>query len=111
MEITQNQGKKDFQIYFIRQYIREVMDAPNAPNPANPNAQDQFVNAVQGPTNQAQGSAVQNKAQGPANNNAQVGQNVPMQPPQQLAPAQPVPTGPVAPAPQILYQNWIGEET
>ena len=35
------------------------MDAPNAPNPANPNAQDQFVDAVQGPTNQAQGPAVQ----------------------------------------------------
>ena len=41
------------------------MDAPNAPNPANPNAQDQFVDAVQGPTNQAQGPAVQNQAQGP----------------------------------------------
>ena len=26
------------------------MDAPNAPNPANPNAQDQFVDVVQGPT-------------------------------------------------------------
>ena len=25
------------------------MDAPNAPNPGNPNAQDQFVDAVQGP--------------------------------------------------------------
>ena len=54
--------------------------------PANPNAQDQFMDAVQGPTNQAQGPAVQNQAQGPAvqnqaqgpaNNNAQVGQNVP----------------------------------
>ena len=42
------------------------MDAQNAPNPANPNAQDQFVDAVQGPTNQAQGLAVQNQAQGPA---------------------------------------------
>ena len=50
------------------------MDAPNAPNPANPNAQDQFVDAVQGHTNQVQGPAVQNQAQGPANNNAQVGQ-------------------------------------
>ena len=29
------------------------MDAPNAPNPANPNAQDQFLDAVQGPVNQA----------------------------------------------------------
>ena len=46
------------------------MDAPNAPNPANPNAQDQFMDAVQDPTNQAQGPAVQNQAQGPANNNA-----------------------------------------
>ena len=41
------------------------MDAPNAPNPANPNAQDQFVDVVQGATNQAQGPAVQNQAQGP----------------------------------------------
>ena len=95
------------------------MDAPYTPNPANPNAQDQFVDAVQGPTNQAQGPAVQNQAQGPAvqnqaqgpvNNNAQVGQNVPMQPPQQLAPAQPVPTGLVVPAPQVFYQNWIGKK-
>ena len=61
------------------------MDAPNAPNPANPNVQDQFLDAVQGPTNQAQGPAaqnqaqgpaVQNQAQGPANNNGQIGQNV-----------------------------------
>ena len=85
------------------------MYAPNAPNPTNPNAQDQFVDTVQGPTNQAQspivqnqaqgpavqnqaqGPAVQNQAQGPAvqiqvqgpvNNNAQVGQNIPMQLPQ-----------------------------
>ena len=49
------------------------MDAPNTPNPANPNAQDQFVDAVQGPANQVQGPAVQNQVQGPA----QVGQNVP----------------------------------
>ena len=41
------------------------MDAPNSPNPTNPNAQDQFVDAMQGPTNQAQGPAVQNQAQGP----------------------------------------------
>ena len=71
------------------------MDAPNAPNPANRNAQDQFVDAVQGPANQAQGLAGQNQAQGPAvqnqaqgpavqpqvqgpvNNNTQVGQNIP----------------------------------
>ena len=81
------------------------MDTPNAPNPASPNAQDQFVDVVQGPTNQAQGLAGQNQAQGPAvqnqaqgpavqnqaqgpavqpqvqgpvNNNAQVGQNIPV---------------------------------
>ena len=88
------------------------MDAPNAPNSANLNAQDQFMDAVQGPTNQAQGPAAQAQvqglaAQGPANNNAQVGQNVPIQPPHQLAPAQPVPTGSVVPAPQVVYQNWI----
>ena len=97
------------------------MDAPNAPIPANPNAQDQFVDAVQGPTNQAQGLAGQNQAQGPAaqnqnqvqgpvNNNAPVGQNIPMQPQQQPPPVQPVPIGPVAPAPQIIYQNWIGKK-
>ena len=93
------------------------MDAPNAPNPANPNAQDQFVDAVQGSANQAPG---------PANSNAQVDQNVPMQPPQQPAPIQPGPVGPVVPAqpvpvqpvpvglvapvPQVFHQNWIGKK-
>ena len=86
------------------------MDAPNAPNPANHNAPDQFVDAVQGPANQSQGPAAQNPAQGPANNNVQVGQNVPVQPPQQPAPAQPVPIGPVVPAPQVFYQNWTGKK-
>ena len=86
------------------------MDAPIAPNPANPNSQDQFGDAVQDPANQVQGSTVQNQAQGPANDNTQVGQNVPMQPPQQPAPAQPVPAGPVVPAPQVFYQNWIGKK-
>ena len=99
------------------------MDAPNAPNPTNPNAQNQFVDIVQGPTNQAQdptvqnqaqdpivqnqvqGAAVQNSVQGPVNNNAQVGQNIPMQLPQQLAPVQPVPAGMIVPAPQVVYQN------
>ena len=71
------------------------MDAPNAPNPANPNAQDQFMDAVQGPANQVQGPA-------------QLDQNVPMQPPQQPAPVQPIPVGQVAPASQVFYQNWIG---
>ena len=65
------------------------MDAPNAPNPAN--TQNQFVDAVQGPTNLVQGPV-------------QVGQNVPVQPPQQLAPAQPGPVGPVVPAQPALVQ-------
>ena len=76
------------------------------------------MDVVQGPANQAEGPAVQNQAQGPAvqnqaqvqgpvNNNAQVGQNIPMQLQQQPASAQPVPIGLVAPAPQIIYQNWI----
>ena len=100
------------------------MDAPNDPNPTNPKVQDQFMDAVQGPANQAQGPPVQNQAQGPAaqaqvqgqaaqgpaNNNVQIGQNVPMPPPQQPAPAQPVPAGPVVPAPQVFYQNWIGKK-
>ena len=118
------------------------MDAPNAPNPANSNAQDQFVDVVQGPTNQAQGLAVQNQvqgptvqnpAQGPTNQNqaqvpagqipaqvpavqilvqgpAQIGQNVPIQPPPQPAPVQLDPAGIVVPAPQIIYQNWIGKK-
>ena len=92
------------------------MDAPNALNPTNPNAQDEFMDAVQGPTAQAQGPAAKGQvqgpaaqvqglaAQGPANNNAQVSQNVPVQPQQQLAPAQPVPAGLVVPAPQVVYQ-------
>ena len=49
---------------------------------------------------------VQVPAQGPA----QVGQNIPVQPPQQPAPVQPAPAGIVVPAPQIVYQNWIGKK-
>ena len=64
------------------------------------------MDAVQGPTNQAQGQAVQ----GPINHNAQVGQNVPVQSPQQLAPVQPVSAGPVVSSPQVFYQNWIGKK-
>ena len=86
------------------------MDAPNAPNPTNPNAQDQFVDAMQGPTNQAQGPAAQHQVQGPVNNNTQVGQNIPVQLQQQPASAQPVPAGLVVPAPQVVYQNWIGKK-
>ena len=78
------------------------MDAPNAPNPNNPNAQDQNVDMVQGPTKSgsrsqrfkirfrsfpagqipAQIPAVQIPVQGPA----QVGQNLPVQPPPQPVP-------------------------
>ena len=104
------------------------MDTPSVPNPANPNAQDQFVDAVRGPANEAQGRAGQNQAhgpavrnqaqgpavqiqvQGPVNNNAQRGQNIPVQLPQQPAPVQPVPIGVVTPAPQVFYQNWIGKK-
>ena len=56
------------------------MDAPNAPNPANPNAQDQFVDAVQGPANQAQGPTIQNQAQGPVVQNQAQGLAVQNQP-------------------------------
>ena len=118
------------------------MDAPNTPNPANANVQDQNADAVQGPTNQAQGPAVQNQAQGPTGQNpaqgptnqnqaqvpagqipakgptvqipvqgpAQGGQNIHIQPLQQLVPTQPAPAGIVVPAPQIIYQNWIGKK-
>ena len=87
------------------------MDVPNAPNPTNSNMQDQFVDAVQGLAVQPQGPAVQGlAAQGPANNNTPVGQNVPVQPPQQLDPALPVPTGLVVPAHQVVYQNWVGKK-
>ena len=109
------------------------MDAPNAPNPANPDAQDQFMDVIQGPANQAQGPAVQNQVQGPAIENqgqvpagqipaqvpavqipvqglAQVGQNLPVQPPPQPVPLQPASAGIVVPTPQIIYQNSIGKK-
>ena len=99
------------------------MDAPNAPNPANPNSQDQNADAVQGPINQAQDPAVQNRAQGPTDQNqvqvpavqnpvqgpTQVGQNVPVQPLQQLVPMQLAPAGIIMPAPQRIYQK-IGKK-
>ena len=98
------------------------MDAPNAPNPVNPNAQDQNVDVLQGPANQAQGPVVQNQTQVPAGQipaqvpavkvpvqgPMQVGQNLPVQPPPQPVPIQPVPAGMVVSTPQIIYQNWIG---
>ena len=109
------------------------MDAPNAPNPANPNAQGQNADAEPGPANQvqgpmvqnqAQGPTVQNPAQGPADQNQvqvpvgqvlaqgpmQVVQNVPVQSLQQPVPIQPAPAGIIMPAPQIFYQNWIGKK-
>ena len=72
------------------------MDAPNAPNPANPNAQDQ--DQVQVPVGQA-------PDQGPMH----VVENVPIQPIPQPVPMQLTPAG-VIPAPQIFYQNWIGKK-
>ena len=109
------------------------MDAPNAPNPANPSAQGQNADAEQGPANQAQGPMIQNQAQGPAVQNpapgpadqnqvqvpegqvpaqgsTQVVQNVPVQPLKQLVPMQQAPVGIVMPTPQIFYQNWIGKK-
>ena len=68
------------------------MDAPNAPNPANPNAQG---NPDQ---NQDQG---QDQDQVPA---GQVPPPVPAQPVLQLAPAG------VVPVSQIIYQNWTGKK-
>ena len=67
------------------------MDAPNAPNPANPNVQN---------------SADQNQDEAPV---GQVPAQVPVQPGPQPGPVQPAPAG-VAPVPQIFYQNWIGKK-
>ena len=100
------------------------MDVPNAPNPANPNAQDQIIDVVQGPTNQVQGPTVQNQAQVPTDQipaqvpavqvpvqgPMQVGQNLPVQPLPKPVPIQPAPAGMVVSTPQIIYQNWIGQK-
>ena len=95
------------------------MDAPNVPNPANPNVHDQFVDAVQGPANQAQGPAVQKSSSSscsPKSSSRSCNQQCSSwskcthAAPQQLGPAQPVPAGLVAPAPQIGHQNWIGKK-
>ena len=67
------------------------MDAPNAPNPANPNAQD---------------LADQNQDQVPVGPAPAQG---PIQPIPQLVPVQLAPAG-VMPVPQIIYQNWIGKK-
>ena len=78
------------------------MDDPNIPNPANPNAQDQFVDVAQGLTNQAQGPTVENQVQGPAVQN-------PAQGPANQDQAQ-VPTGQIpaqGPAAQIPVQGPV----
>ena len=67
------------------------MDAPNAPNPANPNAQD---------------PADENQDQVPVGPAPPQG-SVQLIPP--LVPIQPAPAG-VMPIPQIVYQNWIGKK-
>ena len=100
------------------------MDAPNAPNPANPYEQDQNADAAQGPANQAQGPVEQNQAQVPpaqipiqvplaqiqTQGPTQIGQNIPVQPLQQPVPMQLAPAGMTVPTPEIIYQNWIGKK-
>ena len=100
------------------------MAVPNTPNPTNPNAQDQIVDAVQGPANRAQGPTVQNQAQVPAGQipaqipavqvpvqgPTQVDQNLPVQLPPQPVPILLAPVGMVVLAPQIIYQNLIGKK-
>ena len=69
------------------------MEAPNAPNPENPNAQgdqDQDQNQDQVPGCPAPGPG-------------------PVQPVLQPVPAQLAPAG-VIPVPQIFYQNWTGKK-
>ena len=71
------------------------MDGPNAPNPANPNAEN--------PVDQNQD---QNQDHAPV---GQALAQVPIQPVPQLALAPLAPSG-VVPVPQIVYQNWIGKK-
>ena len=75
------------------------MDAPNAPNPANPNDKD--------PADQNQDQVPVDSA--PAQGPIQIIQNVPVQPIPQPIPVQLAPVG-VMPALQIFYQNWIGKK-
>ena len=117
----------------------DAPNAPYPANPnvqdQNADAAQGPANQAQGPMvqNQSQGPAVQNPTQGPTNQNqaqlpavqipvqvpaglipvqgpSQVGQNIPVQPLQQLVPIQPAPAGIVVPTPQIIYQNWIGKK-
>ena len=75
------------------------MDAPNIPNPTNPNAQNHVDQ------NQDHNQD-QNQDQVPV---GQVTAHVPVQPVPQPVPAQLTPAG-VVPIPQIIYQNWIGKK-
>ena len=75
------------------------MDAPNAPNPANPSTQE--------PADQNQDQVPVGPA--PAQGPVQIVQNVPVQPIPQPVPMQLVPVG-VMPTSQIFYQNWIGKK-
>ena len=54
METRHTQGKENNQIYLGQD------GCSNPPNPTNPNAQDQFVDAMQGSTNQAEGPTIPN---------------------------------------------------
>ena len=74
------------------------MDAPNAPNPANPNAQDPAdQNQDQVPVGPSSSSRSHTDCSKCTCSNLPIPQLVPIQ----LAPAG------IVPAPQIFYQNWI----
>ena len=75
------------------------MDAPNAPNSANPNKQE--------PADQNQDQVTVGPA--PAQGPIQIVQNVLVQPIPQPVPVQLGPAG-VVHTPQIIYQNWIGKK-
>ena len=75
------------------------MDAPDAPNPVNPNKQEPADQ------NQDQVPVGPTPAQGPI----QIIQNILVQPIPQPVPVQLAPAS-VIPIPQIIYQNWIGKK-
>ena len=75
------------------------------------------ANQVQGPVeqNQTQGPPAQIPiqvpvAQIPIQGPTQIGQNIPVQPLQPPVPMQLASAGMIVPAPQIVYQNWIGKK-
>ena len=85
------------------------MDAPNAPNQANPNAPckvPQFRLRVQQFKTQLRVPQFKFRLRIPL----KVVKNIPIQPPQQPVPILPAPAGIVVPASQIIYQNWIGKK-